>query len=172
MDITYIAQVTLEDLLPKRGTSVYSAGLQDKDKGNVKYGPNSSSEPTLSLVDPIFDNDRNVILPGYYELKLSTDRNFLILSQSQKQIATIPVFKIEEDKSEITSAPMDSKSQRKFDKEQKKEAKKNKKLIKEGKIPPEPVIYNNATIEYDVKGNYYLIKYERERIRAWGALKI
>lgn len=168
----YLAEVTLEDLLPKRGASVYSSGLQEKDKGQVKYGPSSNTEPTLAIIDPIFDKDRNVIYPGYYELKLSEDRNFLTLSQSRKLIATIPVFKLEEDKSEITPAPMDRKSQRKFDKEQKKKDKKNKKLIKEGKIPEEPIIYNNATIEYDFNGDYYLIKYERERIRAWGALKL
>ena len=171
MDI-YIAEVTLEDLLPKRGASVYASGLQEKDKGQVKYGPKSSSEPILSIIDPIFDGDRNVIPPGYYELQLSADRSLLTLAQGQKQIAIIPVFKLEEDKSQIKQTPIDKKSQRKFDKEQKKQDKKNKKLIKEGKIPPEPIIYNNASIEYDVKGDYYLIKYERERIRAWGALKI
>lgn len=171
MDI-YLAEVTLEDLLPKRGESVYSSGLREKDMGFVKFGPESIRNPILSIVNPIFDEDRNVIYPGFYELQLSDDRAFLTLVQSRKEIAKIPVFKVEEDKSEVEPIPMDNKSQKKYDKEQKKQAKKNKKLIKEGKIPPEPIIYSNATIEYDVKGDYYLIKYERERIRAWGALKI
>ena len=167
----YLAEVTLEKMLPPRGASTYSSGLEDRNKAEFIYGPKSSNEPTLIIVDPICDDDGNVILSGYYELKLSADRTILILSQSQKVVATIPVFKIEEDKSQTEQQPMNKKSQRKFDKEQKKQAKKNKKLIKQGKIPSEPQIYNNATIEYDVKGDYYLIKYECGKIRAWGAVK-
>jgi len=60
---------------------------------------------------------------------------------------------------------------RKFNKEQKKKAKETKKAIKQGKIPEAPQEYNNATIEYDNEGEYYLIKYERGNIRAWGAIK-
>lgn len=170
--VIYLAELTLEDLLPRRGTPVYPSGLEEKDKGHVKYGPPSAKEPVLSIVNPIFDEDRNVIYPGFYKLHLSTDRNFLILIQGRQEIAIIPVFKLEEDKSEIEPIPTDKKSQREFDKKQKKLAEKKKKAIREGKIPEEPIIYSNATIEYDIKGDYYLIKYELERIRAWGALKI
>ena len=66
---------------------------------------------------------------------------------------------------------MDKTSLRKLQKEQKKQADKNKKLIKEGKMPEEPEIYSHASIEYDIEGDYYLVKYERGNIRAWGALK-
>ncbi|MFA7659027.1 MAG: hypothetical protein WCY19_06315 [Candidatus Gastranaerophilaceae bacterium] len=170
----YLAQVkTLNELLPSRGPSTYSAGIQDKDKGYAKYGPKSSTNPNLLIVNPIYDDDRNVIMPGFYELILSADRTMLILEQSGQVVATFPVFKIEEDKSqEQVSQPMDNKSQKKFDKNQKKQVKKNKKLVKQGKIPDgEPEIYTNATVQYDDKGDYYLIKYERGKIRAWGAIK-
>lgn len=162
----------LNKLLPPRGPVIYPSGLSDDDKGHIKYGPKSTDQPNLIIVNPITDGDYNLIMPGYYELILSYDRQILLLVQSGKIIATFPVFKIEEDKEqEEPTQPMDNKSQKKFDKEQKKKEKQNKKLIKEGKIPEEPQIYNNASIEYDEKGNYYLIKYERGRIRAWGAIK-
>lgn len=169
----YLAQVpTLETLLPPRGQSVYSAGLKESDKGNVKYGPKSTDQPNLLIVNPITDGDSNLIMPGYYELILSDDRHILSLVQSSKTIATFPVFKLEEDKSqEETPQPTDNKSLKKFSAEQRKKKKKNKKLIKQGKIPEEPEIYNNATIQYEEKGDYYLIKYERGKIRAWGAIK-
>ncbi len=168
----YLAELkTIDQLLPKRGPNTYSSGLKDYDKGFVKYGPKSTDEPILIIADPIFDEDRNAILPGYYELSLSKDRANLILSQSEKIIAVIPVFKLEEDRTQDEPKPMDKKSQRKFEKAQKKKEKENKKLIKEGKMPTEPEIYNHADIEYDVKGDYYLVKYERGKIRAWGALK-
>lgn len=171
--VVYLAQVpSVTDLLPPRGSSTYPPGIYANDNELVRYAPKSSNNPNLIIINPIYDDDSNVILPGYYELILSSDRQMLILSQEGKEIATFPVFKIEEDKNqEPTSQPMDWKSQRKFDKEQEKKEKENKKLIKQGKIPNEPQVYMNATIQYDNKGDYYLIKYERGRIRAWGAIK-
>jgi len=159
-------------LLPQRGPSIYSSGINDREKGFVLYGPKSSDEPILIIVDPIYDKDRKVIAPGYYELMLSYDRQNLILTQKQQIIAVIPVFKIEEDKSQVKTQPKDWKAQKKADKEEKKKQKKLKKLAAQGKMPEEPGIYNNATIEYEDEGNYYLIKYERGKIQAWGAIKM
>jgi len=96
----------------------------------------------------------------------------LMLIQSETLVATFPVFKVEEDREqEATPQPMDNKSQRKFDRDKKKKAKENEKLIKEGRISAEPEIYANATIEYEKVGDYYLVKYERGRIKAWGTIK-
>lgn len=170
----YLAQVpTITDLLPPRGPSIYPAGIHANDSEILRYAPKSSDHPNLIIINPVYDDDRNVIMPGYYELVLSADRQMLNLVQAGKIIAAFPVFKIEEDKTqEQVSQPMDNKSQRKFDRENKKKEKERKKLIKQGKIPSdEPEIYMNATIQYDEKGDYYLIKYERGRIRAWGAIK-
>lgn len=168
-----LAQVpNAENVLPPRGNNPYSAGIKDADKGYVKYGPKSTDQPNLLISNTICDEQQNVILPGYYELSLSADRQMLTLSQGRDIFAVIPVFKIEEDRSQEQMAqPMDKKSLKKFNKEQKKKEKKTKKLIKEKKISEEPQIYNNASIQYDVGGDYYLIKYERGKIRAWGAIK-
>lgn len=159
-------------LLPPRGPAVYSAGIKDADKSHVKYGTASTDQPNLTIISPIVDEDYNVILPGYYELILSYDRQMLSLVQSGKTIATFPVFKLEEDKSqEEVPQPTDNKSLRKYNKEEKKKEKKNKKLLKEGKILDVPQVYTNASIQYDQEGGYYLVKYERGKIRAWGAIK-
>ena len=47
----------------------------------------------------------------------------------------------------------------------------NKKRAKVGMPPDEPEIFMEAEIEYNQKGNYYLIKYQRGTIRAWGVFK-
>lgn len=163
----------MQRILPPRGLVTYSSGLVDKDKGYVKYAAPSSTNPTLIIANPVYDNDDNLITPGYYELVLSGDRTMLTLTQAGKEIAVFPVFKIEEDKTQETEPqPMDNKSQREFNKEQQKKEKKRQKQIRKGEIPDdEPQIYTNASIEYDTKGDYYLIKYERGKIRAWGAIK-
>lgn len=163
----------LNRVLPPRGPMVYPSGIKEGDKGYERFAPPSSKHPNLIIVNPIYDNDDNVIMPGYYELILTADRQMLILAQAGKEIARFPVFKIEEDKTqEQTPQPMDKKSQKKFNKEQKKKEKARKKAIKQGKIPDEEQQeYTDATIQYDEKGDYYLVKYERGKIRAWGAIK-
>lgn len=161
----------MQKLLPPRGPAIYRSGIGTK--AEEIYAKPSSTNPTLLIASAIYDDDRNVIMPGYYELVLSGDRTMLRLTQQGQEIAVIPVFKIEEDKSqEVVPQPMTNKEQRKADKEQKQKEKQRKKQIRLGEIPDtEPAIYTNATIEYDEKGDYYLIKYERGRIRAWGAIK-
>lgn len=163
---------SVERLIPSRGSNIYHAGIKDNDAAYIRYAPPSSKHPNLLIVNTIYDDDRNSIAPGYYELVLSQDRTMLLMVQRGEIVAQMPVFRLEEDKSqEPLAQPMDNKSQRKFDKEQKKKAKATKKAIAQGKIPEEPEVYMNATIQYDEGGGYYLIKYERERIRAWGAIK-
>jgi len=56
-------------------------------------------------------------------------------------------------------------------KETKEREKTNKKRAKAGMPPDEPKIYTEANIEYITKGNYYLIKYQRGTIKAWGSFK-
>ena len=163
---------SVNQLIPARGPNIYPAGLSDDEKGYVRYAYPSSKHPNLILVNAITDDDGNMLLPGYYELVLSEDRTMLVLVQSGKQLATIPVFLLQEDKTqEEAQPPTNSKELRKYEKAQKKKNKKNEKLLKEGKIESlEPQIHMDATIQYDPDG-YYLLKYERGRIRAWGAIK-
>ncbi len=163
---------SIDKLLPARGPNIYDSGIKDREKAHVKYGPASSDQPILLIPDPIYDEYGNGLLPGYYELMLSQDRQNLLLAQKQIIVAIIPVFKIEEDRSqELVKQPRTWISQKKYDRKERKKEKKIKKLIKEGKMSEEPEIYNNASIKYEQEG-YYLIKYERGKVRAWGALKI
>lgn len=164
---------TIQQHLPRRGPYIYPAGIKDGDRGFERYSYPSSNHPNLIIATPVSDDDGNIIMPGYYELILSADRQMLILAQSGKEIASCPVFKIEVDKNqEKLTQPNDNKSQKKADKEKRKQDKKNQKLLNKGKIDTlEPKVYMNASIQYDEKGDYYLIKYENGKIRAWGAIK-
>ena len=165
---------SLTKMQPPRGPNIYVSGTRENEKGHVRYSLPSSKYPNLLIASPIFDAERNVIMPGYYELMLSDDRTMLSLAQRGNIIATLPVFKLEEDKSqEADRLPMDNKSLKKSEKEKKKAEKKRQKLIKAGQIPDMPEeIYSNASIEYEKEGAYYLVKYERGRVKAWGALKV
>lgn len=147
-------------------TSGYFIGSQ----AIFKYALKDSDYPTLIIPEPLYNNEGDVINPGYYELALSDNREFLVLMQSKTPRAVIPVIKIEEDATEQTRQ-----NNKIVKKQQKKEAKArentNKKRSKTGMTPDEPDIYMEADIEYNPKGEYYLIKYQRDTIKAWGVFK-
>ena len=149
-----------------------TAGLMVGTQSIYKYSLRESSYPTLSIVEDIQDSQGNKIEPGHYELALSDERDFLILIQSKKAIAVIPVFKVEVDMSQYEQV-RDKKSLKREQKEKKEIEKTNRKREKQG-MPPvneEQDIYQEASIEYQPAGEYYLIRYERGDVRAWGAIK-
>lgn len=149
-----------------------TAGLVVGTQSFYRYSLRESTYPTLSIVDEISDGQGNIIPPGHYELALSDERDFLILIQSKKAIAIIPVFKVEVDMSQYEQV-RDKKSLKREQKEKKEIAKTNKKRAKAG-MPPiteEQDIYQEASMEYVPSGDYYLIRYERADVKAWGAFK-
>lgn len=147
-------------------TSGYYVGTQ----AIYRYSLKDSDYPTLIITDPLFDNAGGVINSGYYELALSDMRDFLILIQSKNPVAVIPVIKIEEDATE--AARLNNKKVKKeLKKEEKARKDTNEKRSKVGMKPDEPEIHMEASIEYVPTGQYYLIKYQRGTIKAWGAFK-
>ncbi len=135
-----------------------------------RYSLRDSDYPILIIVDKISDTEGNLIPAGHYELALSDERDFLILMQTKNPVAIIPVFKVEEDK-EAYNKEFDKDYQKMKKKREKEREKTNKKRAEVGMPPDEEKVHMRATIEYIKDGNYYLIKYERGTIRAWGAIK-
>lgn len=149
-----------------------TSGLVDGTQGFYRYALRESTYPILSIVDRIQDKSGNTIEPGHYELGLSDEKDFFILMQSKKAIAIIPVFKVEIDMSHEEQVH-DKKSLKKKEKEEKEIARTNRKRERKG-MPPinnDKDIYQEASLEYIPDGNYYLIRYERDDIKAWGAIK-
>lgn len=147
-----------------------TSGLSVGSEMYYRYSLKESDYPTLIIIDPIYDNEKNIIPPGHYELALSDSKEFLILIQSKKPLAIIPVFKIEEDDSEKDRLN-DPKYKRQLKKEAKEKKKVNEKRARKGMPPVQDYIHMEASIEYDPDGDLYLIKYQRGTIKAWGAIK-
>lgn len=167
--ITSQKRESVDELMPYPPYPTYSSGVKDSDNAIYRYAHKTSDYPNLMLIEPLYDNEGNVILPGYYSLVLSDDRSILYLVQGEKIYADIPVFKVEEDKKAVEKL-RDKKYQKKLAKQAKKEAKSDAKRAKQGIPPQEKTVHMDAGIEYQTEGKYYLIKYERDRIRAWGAI--
>ena len=147
-----------------------TSGLVEGSQMIYRYALRESDYPTLIIVEPIRDGDSDFIAPGHYELALSDERDFLILLQSKEPVAIIPVFKVEEDDLEKERLK-DTKYQKQLKKEAKEKAKTNAKRARKGMPPVSEHIDMDASIEYNKEGDYYLIKYQRATIKAWGVIK-
>ena len=135
-----------------------------------RYSLKDSDYPILIIIDEIKDSEGDSIPAGHYELALSDELDFLILMQTKIPFAIIPVFKVEEDKNAYDKN-YDKDFRKKMEKREKARQKTNENRAKVGMLPDEDDIYMRAEIEYIKDGGYYLIKYERGTIRAWGAIK-
>ncbi len=156
----------------------YPSGLMEYQQAIVRYQHSNLKEPVLKLADYIYDYNGNYIAPGMYELALSDDKEFLLLIESHKLIAVIPVFKLAENQAEVERLRKEQKKKNKKIKMPKERFRDRMRKILRTKYaetaitPPEEYTYMNAEIEYVEDGGYYLITYENGVYRAWGAIKV
>ncbi len=171
-DIDYLAPAAPYPVIP--------SNITIHEKSIYRYSIPTDEQPTLSILDYIPDHNGNFIKPGYYQLALSDDREFLYLIESKNLIAIIPVFKLAENEQEVHKLYAKKKDLSKEEKRARAEKKRkqrmqdiiNKKYAVTGATPPKEYEYMDANIEYIKEGGYYLIMYEKGFIRAWGAIKI
>ncbi len=170
-DIDYLAPAAPYPVIP--------SGITVHQKSIYRYSIPTDEQPTLLIPDYIPDHNGNFIVPGYYQLALSDDREFLYLIESKDLRAIIPVFKISENEREIKKMYAKTKELTKEEKRERSKKKRkdkmqeviNKKYAVTGATLPQEYVHTNATIEYVKEGGYYLIMYEKGFIRAWGAVK-
>ncbi len=144
-----------------------------------RYAIPTDEQPVLLIEDYISDHNGNYITPGYYQLALSDDREFLYIIESKNLLAIIPVFKIAENQHELNKLYKSNKKPTKEDKKRIRKEKQqartqeiiNKKYAVTGATVPQKYEHMEATIEYVRNGDYYLLMYEKGFIRAWGAIK-
>ena len=171
-DIDYLAPAAPYPVIPS-GTTVHQNSI-------YRYSIPTDEQPVLLISNYIPDHNGNFIVPGYYQLALSDDREFLYLIESKDLRAIIPVFKIAENEREMHKLYASKKEllkQEKKERAKKKREQKFKDVIRRkyaesGATPPQEYEHMDATIEYIKEGGYYLIMYEKGYIRAWGAIKI
>lgn len=171
-DIDYLAPAAPYPVIPS-GLTVHQGSV-------YRYSIPTDEQPTLLISDYIPDHNGNFINPGYYQLALSDDREFLYLLESHELKAVIPVFKISDNQRELDKLYASKKPLTKEEKRAKAKKKReqrikdviNKKYAISGATPPQEYEHMEATIEYIKEGGYYLIMYEKGYIRAWGAIKI
>lgn len=163
-DIDYLAPCAPYPAIP--------SGVTIHENSIYRYSIPADEQPVLIIVDYIPDYNGNFIKPGYYELALSNDREFLYLIESKDLVAVIPVFKLAENEYEV------EKSRKKEEKHRPSRKEKMQKIIdikyaKTGAtVPKKEYEHLEASIDYIKEGGYYLIRYEKGFLRAWGAIKV
>jgi len=176
-DIDYLAPCAPYPMTPS-GVTVHQNAI-------YRYDIPTDTQPTLTILDYIPDYNGNFIKPGHYDLALSDDREFLYLIESRDLIAVIPVFKLAENESELKKYRDKKRELTKSERKEvareeriKKREEKRKKIIEKkyaktgATVPNKEYVHMEATIDYIKDGGYYLIKYEKGFIRAWGAIKV
>lgn len=175
----------IDYLTPAAPYPVNPSGVMVGQQTIYRYAIPTDEQPTLIIVDAIPDYNGNFIKPGHYELALSNDREFLYLIESKDLIAVIPVFKLAENEAELKkyrdkTRDLTKSERKKVEKEEREKKRKNKyqeiidrKYAKTGATQPKrEYIHMEAAIDYIKEGGYYLVRYEKGVIRAWGAIKI
>ena len=167
-------------LAPSAPYPATPSGLLPHQNTIYRYSIPTDEQPILTIENYIADYNGNFIAPGHYQLALSNDKEFLYIIESKDLIAIIPVFKLEENKNEVNKLYEQNKPEtfkQKIEKLKNSHKEKINEIIKNkyaqtGATPPQKYEYCDATIEYIKDKQYYLLKYEKGYIRAWGAIKI
>ena len=91
----------IDYLAPSAPYPANPSGITIHQDAIYRYSIPTDEQPTLAIVNYIPDYNGNFIQPGYYQLALSDDREFLYLIESKNLIAVIPVFKLAENEDEL-----------------------------------------------------------------------
>ena len=69
----------IDYLAPSAPYPMNPSGITVHEKSIYRYSIPTDEQPTLSIIDYIPDYNGNFIKPGYYQLALSDDKEFLYL---------------------------------------------------------------------------------------------
>ena len=166
IDCNLIAYYSVEEVLPY---AQYPSGEKAGENPIYKYSASAKTYPILTLEENIIFDDGRGIKMGFYQVILSEDFSSLILVESGKIVAKIPVVSLE---------------QRKQMPSVKQKVKKKRIKPQEGKQykPPQPLknnkgvdssdfIHLKASMRYDSDNNSYVLLYERGNTKAVGVIK-
>ena len=146
---------------------VYVSGEKEETKLIDKYSPNKSSAPILTLEDDIIDGKGFGLKKGFYNVIPDKYLDFLLLYQSGKLKAKIPVISMEVYE---TNNPEQQKVKKMSAKKYAREQEKKYRKYMDG-INPEEISWSEAQIcKQDEKT--WLIVYNSNNIQLLGVIKL
>ena len=147
---------------------IYYSGQKEETKLINKYSKNAKEATVLILEDDIVDKDGYGLKKGFYKINPDKYLDFLLLYQSGKLKAKIPVVEMEifESMNAQKEQKVEKMSYKKYEKQQQKEYRKYLK----GENPQE-IEWSEAKIEYNKETNSYIIIYNSNIYQLIGIIK-
>ena len=162
----------IDKIAPYKGTV---SGEREHQKPKYNFGPPSIKNPILVLDDDIITKNGYGLVKGFYEVDVSSDNNFLLLIQSGKTKAKIPIISWQRIKdlpqNKIEYKKISPKKQAKIEEKERKEKAKKTKKYQKGQNPDD-YIYSKVELKFDRETQSYIIIWEYQNSRAIGAFKI
>ena len=139
------------DMIPKTNYPAYF------DLGD--YARPSSNNPIVKIPYTIYDKDGNRLEKGIYDVNITADYDFLLLTQSSKLYMKVPVIKVEDIKQQYEQTDKKKKKEKKLSKKEQKYKQSVEEYRKQSKL--------KASIE-DSGNGYFILRYRNSRIKAVG----
>ena len=131
----------------------------------------SSRCPILKNPYLLSDKDSNTIPPGIYDVRLSEDKTYFTLEQSNKILMIVPVVSIEEiKKPEVILTPKEEKKKKKEEKKrEKKEKRMTEKERREQRMMEEQKLQAQLRASiFDSQKGYFVLRYKDRKYKATG----
>ena len=158
----------IDQLAPYKGTL---SGEKEYQKPSYNYGPPSTKYPILALEDNIVDDNGKGLKKGFYEVRISENKDFLLFVQSGKVKAKIPIINYESLKKQVSQQALNSKQMAKKMRKDAKKAQKEAYKYKKGELPKD-IVFNDIKMTYDEKNACWVIIWEAEDSKAIGCFRI
>lgn len=147
-------------------SEIHYSGEKEETKLIDKYS-NRKELPVLILEDDIVNSEGYGLKRGFYNVIADEHKDFLLIYQTGKLKAKVPVVKITVTPSSNTKQQKPKKmSQKAYKKHQEKERQKYAKGIN-----PDEYEYHNAEIKYNPQKNAWIIIYRSNNIELSGIIK-
>lgn len=146
---------------------VYTSGKKDETSLNDIYNKNVKDNAVLILEDDIINDDGYGLKKGFYNVKPDKYMEFLLIYQSGKIKAKIPVVNLEFFES---IEPKQDKPKRMSHKRYLKELEKEKRKYYNGENPEE-IDYKEVKIHYINDQKIYVLIYTTEHVELTGIVK-
>lgn len=135
----------------------YPSGGKDQDKSIYKYPTQENNNPLLIIEEDIMGNDGRGLKKGFYSTCPDENNDFLLLFQSGKLKAKIPIVSVEQ---RLKNPPV----------KDKKKPKKKKKNYKG--TDSEDFVHQSAEIRFWQEKSCYIIIWERANTRIRAVIKL
>ena len=158
----------IDQLRPYKGTV---SGEREHQKPSYNNGPPSTKYPILALEDNIADDEGRGLKKGFYEIRISENKDFLLFVQSGITKAKVPVIFYESYKKPEQEDVLSDKELAKKMRKEAKKARKEAYKYRRGENPKD-IIFSDVKMYFDNQNACWVVIWEADESKAIGCFRI